>query len=208
MKYLNKNELLNKLEKMAILDIIMQSKEDAWLRLINASCFEDGKKFVIANGSGDELTVYITDNGVYIRGFDHESERNQFAEDEVDDFFFEKIYKNAPEEFLTLLEDEEKIETTFCMWNLDETDEWQENEIDLDTEYGDGGIDFLLGYICTNAEQWCDWAKDYYEEEFDIEVVNRIYEGNAVTAEDIEGLKPDRDAEEVLNEMKQDLNIM
>lgn len=199
MKFFKKSELSHILEKMRVLDIIMQPKEDAWLRLINLCCLENAKKYVIANGSGDELVIYITENGVYIKGFDHENEYNQFAAEVLDSNFFEQIYKNAPKEFLDLLEGEEKEETTFCMWNIGQTDEWQENKVGDGEE--DGGKDYLLSYICKDAEQWHTWAEEYYDIELDITIIQRIYAGEDVVEDDIRGLNPDRDVEEVFEEI-------
>lgn len=162
---------------------------------------KNAKKYVLANGSGDELVVYFTENGAYIKGFDHESEYNQFAAEERDAQFFEHIYKNAPEEFLNLLEGEEKDETTFCMWNLGETDEWWENEIEASDEEDDGGKGFLLSYICKDAEEWYDWAKDYYDTELDIKIIQRIYAGETVTEDDIRGLNLNRNVKEALEEI-------
>ena len=196
------------LEKMEILDIIMQSKEESWLRLVNSCILENGKKYVLANGCGDELVVYVTSNGVYIKGFDHENERNQFAAEEWDSNFFEQIYKNAPEEFLNLLEEEEMNETTFCMWNLGETEQWQENEIEtdkieVDEIEEDGGKEYLLGYICKDAKQWYDWAKDYYETEMDIEIIQKIYNGATVAEDDIKMLNPNRNVAEAFAEINE-----
>ena len=212
MKCFGKKELSNILGTMEILDIIMQPKENAWLRLVNSCRLNKGKKYVISNGAGDNLIVYITDNGTYIKGFDHESERNQFAAEEWDSNFFEQIYQDAPKEFLDLLEEEEKDETTFCMWNLGETDEWQENEIEESIEneeieddeiWEDGGKEYLLGYICKDAEQWYDQAKDYYETELDMEIIQKVYDGITVAEDDIKTLNPNRNVLEALAEISE-----
>lgn len=66
---------------MTVLDIAIQSKDKAWLRLINCYAIEEGCKYVIDNGS-DNLTIFITNNGSFMKGFYHENEQNQFAADE------------------------------------------------------------------------------------------------------------------------------
>lgn len=202
MKYFKRNELLDILEKMKVLDIIMQSKEDDWLRLTNLCRLANANIYVLANGSGDELLVYFTDKGVYIKGFDHESKYNQYGADKFDKDFIEYIYKGAPTEFLNLLEEDAKNETTFCMWNLGDTDDWQENEIEVGNEDADdGGKEYLLSYICKDAEQWYDWATDYYEADLDMKIIEKIYAGEIVTEDDIRILNPERDVEGALEEI-------
>ena len=87
-----RKELERYLKAMAMLDIIMLSKEKAWLRLISFSKNEKLYTYVVDNGGGDDLKVMFTENGVLMKGFDHENELNQFAADKWDNSFFEHIF--------------------------------------------------------------------------------------------------------------------
>ena len=75
-QYLARRELEKYLKAMTMLDIVMISKEDAWLRLISFSKNEKVYSYVLDNGSGDNLIVMFTENGVLLKGFDHENELN------------------------------------------------------------------------------------------------------------------------------------
>ena len=196
-QYLAKKELEKYLKAMTILDVIMASKEEAWLRLISFHKQEKAYAYVLDNGSGDNLIVMFTQNGVLIKGFDHENELNQFAADEWDNAFFEHTYAELPEEFAELLDEDDRDNTTFCMWCMDDTDIWVQNE----TEGNDGGKDFLLGYIYKTSEEWSDWAKYYYETEIAQEVVQKVYNEKNLTEEDVVKLNPGRDAKEVFAEL-------
>lgn len=203
MQYITKSELKQTLDKMTILDIIMCPKEEEYLRITSMQKIENGCKYIIDNGSGDSLTIFITANGAYIKGFDHESEWNQFAADEWNEDFFEQVYKNAPSEFLALVEnEEERDETTFCMWCVDDTDEWYQNEISDDDD-NDGGKEYLLGYIRKSAEEWCEWAEDYYEQQLDLDIVKKIYNGSSIDNELISKLNERRNIEEALQEINE-----
>lgn len=171
-EYMTIEELQNNLKAMAILDMIMVSKEEAWLRLVNFYKTDTEYGYILDNGSGDKLTVRFAEKGVMIIGFDHENELNQFAADEWDSDFIEYTYTNVPEELTRLLSDEEKDETTFCMWCTDGTN-WVQNEV----EGNDGGKEYLLGYIRSNAESWCEWAKTYYDKVVEPELVKKIFRG-------------------------------
>ncbi len=195
-QYLARRELEKYLKAMTMLDIVMISKEDAWLRLISFSKKEKAYVYVLDNGSGDNLIVMFTESGVLVKGFDHENELNQFAADEWDNSFFEHIFAELPEELEELLDEDDRDNTTFCMWCMDDTDIWTQNEI----ENNDGGKGFLLRYIRKTPEEWSDWAEDYYEAEIAQEVVQKVYNEESLTEEDVVKLNPGCDAKEVFAE--------
>lgn len=195
-QYLARRELEKYLKAMTMLDMVMISKEDAWLRLISFSKNEKAYAYVLDNGSGDNLMVMFTENGVLLKGFDHENELNQFAADEWDNSFFEHIFAGLPEEFEELLDEDDRDNTTFCMWCMDDTDIWTQNEI----ENNDGGKGFLLRYIHKTPEEWSDWAEDYYEVEIAQEVVQKVYNEENLTEKDLVKLNPECDAKEVFAE--------
>ena len=170
-QYVTKKELEKYLKAMTILDVIMVPEEDEWLRLTSFHKYENAYSYVLNNGSGDNLTIIFAENGVLIKGFDHENELNQFAADKWDNAFFEHIYAELPKVFAEILDEDDRDNTTFCMWCMDDSDMWIQNEV----EGNDGGKDFLLRYICKNHKEWIEWAKDYYEVEIDEEVVQKVY---------------------------------
>lgn len=196
-QYLTRKELEKYLKAMTKLDIVMNSKKDAWLRLISFSKKEKANVYVLDNGSGDNLIVMFTENGVLLKGFDHENELNQFAADEWDTSFFEHVFAGLPEELEKLLDEDDRDNTTFCMWCADDTDMWKQNEI----EDNDGGKGFMLRYICKTPDEWSDWAEDYYDTEIVHEVVQKIYNEEKFTEDDVVKLNPERDAKEVFAEL-------
>ena len=196
-QYITIKKLEKCLKAMAILDVIMIASKDAWLRLTSYQESEHTHSYVLRNGSGDELTIIFTTNGALIKGFDHENELNQFGADEWDSTFFEYTYANLPKEFAELLNEDDIDNTTFCMWCMDETNAWTQNE----TKGNDGGKSFLLNYICQTAEEWCEWAKYYYEMDIVPEVVQKIYQEEQLTKEDVIKLNMGRDAKEVFSEI-------
>ncbi len=196
-QYITIEKLEKYLKAMVILDIIMVAEKDAWLRLISAEKLDGGHGYVIDNGSGDSLTIYVTSNGAFIKGSDHENECNQFAADEWDAEFFKYIYGGVPVEFTNFLDEDAMDNTTFCMWCTDETDLWMQNEMDGN----DGGKEFLLRYICQSAEDWCEWAKYYYEMDINMDIVQKVYDGVQLVEKDVTKLNPDRDANVALEEI-------
>ncbi len=221
-QYITRNDLRKYLKAMAVLDVVMTPKKQAWLRRVNVSSIGKAHTFVIDNGSGDELVVIFTENGALIKGFDHESEYNQFAADEWDDAFFEHTFSGLPEEFAGLLDEDGRDNTTFCMWCMDDSDMWIRNEQEKkdddddeddededddddedDDEDDDGGKSYLLLYVRETPEDWCDWARDYYETEIASDVVKKVYNGDPLTEEDVVKLNPERNAKEVFSELEE-----
>ncbi len=204
-QYITRTDLKKYLNAMATLDIIMATKKQAWLRLINVCSIGNAYAFVIDNGSGDNLVVIFTENGTLIKGFDHESEYNQFAADDWDNAFFEYTFSGLPKEFAELLDEDGRDNTTFCMWCIDNTDMWIQNEQEINDEEedDDGGKSFLLQYIRKTPDEWCDWAKYYYEKEIAADVVKKVYNKEPLTEEDVVKLNPERNAKEVFAELEE-----
>ncbi len=187
------------LKAMAKLDIILVPKKTAFLRTVVYSNDPDSRRAVVDNGSGDNLLALFTESGAMLKGFDHESELNQFAADEWDNGFFQRVYAGAPKSLSSLLSEDDIDNTTFCMWCCNGSSVWEQNEVSADDD--DGGRDFLLGYVHQTAESWCDWAKYYYEQEYDISIVEKIYSGSDITAEYMLKLNPKCNTDEAVNEI-------
>lgn len=195
--YYPPQELETFLKAQVILDIIMNSEEDSWLRLVQRYT-SDTPAYCVSDGSGNEMDIFFEENGVFIKGFDHENELNQYAKEEWDDQFFKETYEGIPSNFLDIYEDEDSLmEMTFCMWYDNQTGKWNQTIVEGD----DGGKDFILSYICSNADQWIEWAEDYYEMDIDKSIVEKAYQKKPLTAEDIHKLNPERNAQEALDEI-------
>lgn len=197
MEYITREKLRQCLHAMAALDIILLPEEEDWLRLVHACTIPKGRIYVIDNGSGDTLTVFFTESGTLIKGFDHENELNQFAADEWDDTFFEYMFADMPDDLMALMNKDERDNTTFCMWCTDGSNQWIQNEAPENS----GGRGYLLQYICQTAQQWCEWAEDYYDISLDVDAVDEIYKGSPVTGAIIEAINPERDVEDALQEI-------
>lgn len=201
--YYSPQELQAFLEAQAILDIIMNHKEDSWLRLVEKYPL-DTPAYGVSNGSGDEMDIFFEENGVFIKGFDHENELNQYSAEEWDDQFFDKTYEGIPRNFLEIYDEEESLTTmTFCMWYNNQTGQWNQTVVEED----DGGKEYLLDYICPNADKWIAWAEDYYEMELDKSIVEKVYQRKPITAEDIRKLNPERNAQDALDEIAKHMSV-
>ena len=200
MKYITVKQLRTRLDVSEQIGIVMVEKKEAWLRLISSEKVQNGiVKYMYNSGGGDTASIYFKDDIAFIKGFDHENEYNQIANyDEVKSpKFFKQVYKDAPCEFFELLDEEEVEETTFALWNLDDSDDWQHNKMEED-----GGFEYLF-------DKYLDLSKlydslEYYTDitnEFDINFLYELSKGYGITKEDILRLNPNRDVTEALEEL-------
>jgi len=179
---MEKNNLIKSLDAMYALDTIMISEDDDWLRIINKGVSDGVLWYIMDNGSGDQLTVMFTETGIIIKGFDHENELNPFAYDNQS----ESIFFGMPDELLSLLTDDEKLSTTFCTWYIYSTGKWCQN----DFPDNDGGKSYLMKYIHQNVESFTEWAVEYYDTDFDSDIMQKLFNGETLSHDEILILNP------------------
>lgn len=189
MHFMDVDLLRHRLKVLCLLSDAMTEPDEEYLRFVRHNENEAYEQYVIDNGAGDKLMVRFYEQGVLIKGFDHENELNQFGADEWDEGFFAKMFSGVPKAFMESLTKDELDYSTFCLWYMNDTGEWYQNEV----VGNDGGKGFLLGYLPESPEDLLDWAGDYYEEEFDEAVIRRLFESAELSDNDkanlIRGLK-------------------
>ena len=195
--------LKERLMCLVALDIIMTPHDKNWLRVYNKIDDSDGLLdiFEIDNGAGDNLFIVFSENGCIMKGFDHES---PFSPHQRDDFsVWEGIYDETPKHLLDLLSDPmfEKDEVTFCIWRSNNDSEWLTGTI-INPNNHDNGFDFLCSYLRESAFDYYDWARDYYNKEFPLSVVEEIFAGIDINDKIIKAINPDRDVAESLCEIR------
>ena len=168
MKYRDWNEMQRKLEALYVLDNALTDPYEEYLRLIGK--IEDGEKlhYHVDNGAGDSLSVIFTEKLVMVKGFAHENALNLFAKDREEKSLVERMYVGLPEEYRFLFSPEEKRETTFFLWydGVLHQNSLEEND----------GVQWLLAYAFESFEKFRDFAKDYYEQDFDERLLRKLYE--------------------------------
>lgn len=195
--FLSPQQLENQLRSLVLLDMVAIPKEQDWLRSFSKVPKQAYYRF--DNGSGDHFTVIFDETGILIKGFSHENELNTLASDDYDEDFIRAIYQGFPQSVLDHFSDEELEETTFCLWYDQVNSKWIQNH----HSENDGGQDWLLSYLFYDAKDWLEWAQEYYECDFDLTLVQEIFDGQPMTDERIRCLSIEADSEAVLAEIRE-----
>lgn len=166
-KYIDWDNMHSSLEALFVLDNALTEPEDDDLRLIRKFETDNMIKYVVDNGAGDKLTVLFTETAVLIKGFAHENSLNQFAAAEWNQGIIDMMYEGLDEKIKNMFTDDERQETTFFIWYDGEV---HQNKIDDN----DGGY-WLLGYAFDTYERFKEFATDYYDIEFDNDLLRQLY---------------------------------
>ena len=211
------------LQKQAILDIIMTPEGDEWFRLVS---YEYDKKnqcdrFKITGDDGDHLYILFSQDGVLLKGCDHESCFSPYLlEDGTEDAdeqahserlaFIDEMYHDIPQPLLRLITDDmDREAVTFCLWQMNDDTQWHRSQVSQsdaclqlnDNVIDDGGEKRLLSYIFPSADDWYEWAAVYYElREEGWDAAARIYDSEELTRTMVEDLNPERDYDSILDE--------
>ena len=166
-EYMDWDYMHSSLEALFVLDNALTEPEDDDLRLIRKFETDNMIKYVVDNGAGDKLTVLFTETAVLIKGFAHENSLNQFAAAEWNQGIIDMMYEGLDEKMKNMFTDDERQETTFFIWYDGEV---HQNKIDDN----DGGY-WLLGYAFDTYERFKEFATDYYDIEFDNDLLSQLY---------------------------------
>ena len=157
----------NGLEALYFLDNALTDPSEEYLRIIEKEENEAYLKYIVDNGSGDSLYVIFTEDIVLIKGFAHESSLSQFAKKEFDRSVIKKIYEGVDEKYISLFDDREIDETTFFIC--------YDGKVHQNKLSDDDGSKWMLGYICETYDDFKEFVTDYYEIDFDENLLEKLY---------------------------------
>jgi len=126
------------------------------------------------NVSGDEMFVLFNDAGVFIKGFDHE----RWDENLKSDYFYDSV----PPEFASGTTEPAFSPNlvTFCCWRSTMSDHWDFARVHQILTVDDGSSE-MMSELDDDPASYLSFARDYYEEEFDVRSVAAIYRHTPMT---------------------------
>lgn len=181
---LTRQELWRSLRALTLLDMILAPKDGRHHPVMDASCKDGQNRFVLDSSSG-RLWVIFTDDAVVIRGC-----KSSSADTEDSSAL---LFKDMPEGLLTLFDEAQRRETTFCMWQTEGV--WHQNKTESDS-----GETELMGYIFTSADRMQAWAEEHYAEKLDDKIMKKLFDKAMLTADEMKALSPGCRPREVMAE--------
>lgn len=148
------------------------------------------------NGSGDEYAILFTPDGVFGRGFDHESWMSPYTNEDME--LWPGLVDTLPEVFRPLLDepafcDDEVRVATVVFWREASDTAWRAGPVELPAE-GEDGTGHLFHVLAAGTpEAYADWARDHYERELDLDAVRHVFALRPLTADVVKALAPEAD---------------
>ena len=119
------------------------------------------------------MLILFNANNVAINGFAHESEMIDQKE----------ILSNVPTVFHEFIfgEPVKSIGTSFCIWQTESDKDWQIGNIQFSKDCHKDGSTELLQLLDGKPTTYKNWAEEYYEKDFELNLVEKIYNGDLIT---------------------------
>ncbi|KIQ65526.1 hypothetical protein TR51_16845 [Kitasatospora griseola] len=148
------------------------------------------------NGSGDQYAIVFDAAGVFLHGFDHESDATPWREPErahwpglLDGLPASLAhYAQAPEfQFMDF------FDATVCVWRETADTAWRCGPVEFAPDERDGA-DWMFDLVADGTpEAYVDFAEDYFERPVARDAVAAIMAGAPLTPETVAALAPAKD---------------
>jgi len=195
----NATKLRSVSKSIALLDAIIELRWDLRYFSFQEKFTEDVSLFSMRNGCGDDFHIIFTPHGTIIKGFAHESPLSPYQYDPrriptgvLDDLPpLLTSYLNEPAFAFQ--------DTTFCIWQLSAGKSWHVGNIGyLDPDDGSSDLLFIAD---GKPETYQQWAEEYYERHFPLDVIEAIYDHKPVTEAMLKALNSKITLEEIGTEL-------
>jgi hypothetical protein len=155
------------------------------------------------NGSGDDLFIAFGQNGVFLKGFAHESPMAPHAAGR-DGELWDGMYDGLPETLFEFRDEPafSRDSATYCLWWDAAHPGWQRGVSSFAPGQDPDGSEEQLAMYDGDPETYLRFALDYFEVSPSLEVVHAIYRHARIDEEMISILNPDVDVEAVLCEIE------
>ena len=197
-------ESLKKLsQSLAMLDAIISPDWEYRYYSFNSKWSENEMMASMRNGSGDDYFILFNSSGAIIKGFVHESSMSPFVNEPIK--VWNGVLDKVPIEFKDFLSEPAfSVEaTTFCVWRKFTDSSWQIGEIEYPEGNDPDGLKELLEILDGKPLTYQKWAEYYFEKEFELSVIEHIYQQKTLSNEIVEKLNKDISIEDLENDLEE-----
>ena len=182
-------------QSMAMLDAILSPEWDMRYFSYNNEWAPGEHMASMRNGSGDEYSFTFMPQGIYGRGFDHESALSPFIRQPprpyrgLLDVIPNELQEAAAESAFTL-DDVQSV--TLTLWRLEGDGAWSHGRAqDLDSPADDDGGTWLFDLLDGKPKTYLAYASDYYEVSLSLDAIRYVFEHQPLTEEVVRSLNDD-----------------
>lgn len=150
----------------------------------------------MTNGGGDSYAIVFEAAGVFLYGFDHESEATPWRHEDRE--HWPGLLDGVPASLVRWTTEpaflfEDFFDATVCAWREADDAEWRCGPVEFDDpRSGPDGADWLFGTILEGtADAYADYARNYFERDIAIDPVARILNGQPLTEALVASLNPE-----------------
>ena len=187
-------------QSLAVLDAVMSADPE-----YRYFCFDGGfgpgqALASMRNGSGDEYSITFTDDGAFLRGFDHESPVSPFAQ--APPALWPGLLTGLPVALANIAEGpaftlEAVPMLTIALWRLAGDEQWHYGQPTFprawENKYTDpDGSHWLFEQLDGRSGSYLQYASEYFERQLPAEAVMAVIEHHPLTAALVRALNPDR----------------
>ncbi|MFF5782696.1 hypothetical protein ACFY7Y_38000 [Streptomyces virginiae] len=148
------------------------------------------------NAAGDEYAILFTPDGVFGRGFDHESSMSPYTNEGMT--LWPGLVDTLPEVFRPLLDepafcDDEVRVATVVFWRETHDTAWRAGPVEYD-EYDDDGTGHLFHVLAAGTpEAYQAFAERYHARRLDLDAIRHVFALEPLTDAVVTTLNPEAD---------------
>ncbi|MFE9634302.1 hypothetical protein [Streptomyces sp. NPDC006463] len=187
--------LRDRCRALAALDVLMGGRGGSYFDY-DPAWGPDTAAALMDNGAGDEYAILFTPDGVFGRGFDHESWMSPYTNEDM--ALWPGLVDTLPEVFRPLL-----AETAFCdddvqvatvvFWREASDTAWRAGPVEIPADTDDGTGHLFRVLAAGTPEAYVDFAEGYYERDVDLDAVRHVFALSPLTETVVKTLNPHAD---------------
>ena len=190
------------LQSLAMLDAIMSPEWEERLYSFNSNWSDNEQMGSMINGCGDDFFVLFSQDGCFVKGFDHESAMSSWSTD--GQVPWPGLLKGLPSEFIAASKEPafSMDNISFCVWKLHTANFWGKGDFEFADVEDPDGSEYLLEIFDCNPETYRVFALEYYEVDLDVATIAKFYNHLPLTDELVKELN----SEATLKQLEKDIS--
>ncbi|WP_329313862.1 hypothetical protein OG723_17940 [Streptomyces sp. NBC_01278] len=187
--------LRDRCRALAALDVLMDGRGGSYYDY-DPAWGPDVEAALMNNGAGDEYTILFTPDGVFGRGFDHESWMSPYTNEDM--ALWPGLVDTLPDVFRPLLAepafcDDDVHVATVVFWRETSDTAWRAGPVEIPADTSDGTGHLFAVLAAGTPEAYREFAENYYETSIDPEAVHHVWNLRPLTEPALKSLNPHLD---------------